>query len=136
MSVHPVVVELPEDIYERVKRTAKGLRRPVQQALLKIVESGLPSLAKVPREYQTELEMLETMSDEELWEIARSEMSAAQQDRLDYLLLRNQADGLTEMEEQELDELHAEANRLMMRKSYACVLLKWRGHNVPKLAGF
>jgi hypothetical protein len=32
---------------------------------------------------------------------------------------------------QELDRLHAEANRLMLQKSYAHVLLKWRGHQVP-----
>lgn len=45
MSMYPVVVELPESIFERVKRTAKGLKQPVQQALAKIMEAGLPSLA-------------------------------------------------------------------------------------------
>jgi hypothetical protein len=135
MSIHPVVVELPEDIYERVERTAKGLKQPVQQALMKIVEAGLPSLAKVPPEYQPELEALEAMSDEELWEIARSEMAAAQQDRLEHLLQKNQAEDLSETEQQDLDRLHAEANRLMLQKSYAHVLLKWRGHQMPKLTG-
>ena len=106
MSIHPVVVELPEDIYERVERTAKGLKQPVQQALMKIVEAGLPSLSKVPPEYQPELEALEAMSDEKLWEIARSEMAAVQQDRLDHLLQKNQAEGLSEAEQQEMDQLH------------------------------
>ncbi len=135
MSIHPVVVELPKDIYERVERTAKGLKQPVQQALMKIVEAGLPSLAKVPPEHQPELEAMEAMSDEELWEIARSEMATAQQDRLDHLLQKNQAEGLSKAEQKELDWLHAEANRLMLQKSYAHVLLKWRGHQVPKLTG-
>ena len=135
MSIYPVVVELPEDIYERVERTAKGLKQPVQQALMKIVEAGLPSLSKVPPEYQPELEALEAMSDEKLWEIARSEMAAVQQDRLDHLLQKNQAEDLSETEQQDLDRLHAEANRLMLQKSYAYTLLKWRGHQVPKLAG-
>jgi hypothetical protein len=135
MNIHSVVVELPEEIYKRVDRTAKGLKQPVQQALIKIVEAGLPSLAKVPPEYWPELEALEAMSDEELWEIARSEMAAAQQDRLDHLLQKNQAEGLSEAEQQELDRLHAEANRLMLQKSYAHVLLKWRGHQVPNLTG-
>jgi hypothetical protein len=135
MSIHPVVVKLPEDIYERVDRTAKGLKQPVQQALIKIVEAGLPSLAKVPPEYQPELEALEAMSDEKLWDIARSEMAAAQQDRLERLLQKSQAEGLSEAEQQDLDRVHAEANRLMLQKSYAHVLLKWRGHQVPKLTG-
>lgn len=133
MSIHPVVVELPEDIYERVDRTAKGLKQPIQQALIKIVEAGLPSLAKVPPEYQPELEVLEAMEDEELWEIAQRDMPAAQQDRLDHLLQKNQAVDLSGVEQQELDQLHAEANRLMLQKSYAYVLLKWRGHQMPKL---
>jgi hypothetical protein len=135
MSIHPVVVELPEDIYERVDRTAKGLKQPIQQALIKIVEAGLPSLAKVPPEYQPELEVLEAMEDEELWEIAQRDMPAAQQDRLDHLLQKNQAEDLSKVEQQELDQLHAEANRLMLQKSYAYVLLKWRGHQMPKLTG-
>ncbi len=133
MSMYPVVVELPESIFERVKRTAKGLKQPVQQALVKIVEAGLPSLAKVPPEYRSELEALEAMSDKELWEMARSEMPAAQQRQLDYLLRKNQAEGLSEAEQRSLDQLHAEANRLMLRKSYVYVLLKWRGHEVPRL---
>lgn len=133
MNVQPVVVELPESIYERVERTAKGLKQPIQQALVKIVEAGLPSLAKIPAEYQSELESLEAKSDEELWKIARGEMPAAQQRQLDRLLQKNQARGLSEAEQQSLDQLHAEANRLMLRKSYAHVLLKWRGHQVSRL---
>ena len=135
MNVHPVVVELPEDVYERVERTAKGLRQPVQQALVRIVEFGLPSLSKVPSEYHSELEALEGMSDEELWEMLASEMPSAYQSTLDYLLQKNRSEDLSESDQQGLDLLHAEANRLMLKKSYARVLLKWRGHPVPKLTG-
>jgi hypothetical protein len=135
MSVYPVVVELPANIFERVERTAKGLKQPIPQAMVRIVEAGLPSLTKVPSEYRSELEALEAMSDEELWEIARSEMPAAQQRQLGYLLRKNQAEGLSAVEQQSLEQLHAEANRLMLRKSYVYVLLKWRGHQVPKPTG-
>jgi hypothetical protein len=135
MSVYPVVVELPESVFQRVERAARGLKQPIQQAMVKIVEAGLPSLAKVPPQYRSELEALEAMSDEELWEIARTEMPAAQQRQLDYLLGKNQAEGLTEAEQQLLDQLHAEANRLMLRKSYAYVILKWRGCQIPKPTG-
>jgi hypothetical protein len=135
MSVYPVVVELPANIFERVERTAKGLKQPIPQAMVRIVEAGLPSLTKVPPEYRSELEALEATSDEELWEIARSEMPSAQQRQLDYLLRKNQAEGLSAVEQQLLEQLHAEANRLMLRKSYVYVLLKWRGHQVPKPTG-
>ena len=132
MTVYPVVVELPANIFERVERAAKGLKQPIPQAMVRIVEAGLPSLTKVPPEYRSELEALEAMSDEELWEIAQSEMPAAQQRQLGHLLRKNQAEGLSAVEQQSLEQLHAEANRLMLRKSYVYVLLKWRGHQVPK----
>jgi len=132
MNVYPVVVKLPASIFERVERTAKGLRQPIQQAMVKIVEAGLPSLAKVPSEYRPELEALEAMSDEGLWEIVQSEMPASQQRQLGRLLRKNQAEGLSEAEQQALDQLHAEANRLMLRKSYVHVILNWRGHQVPR----
>jgi len=136
MNVYPVVVKLPASVFERVERTAKGLKQPIQQAMVKIVEAGLPSLAKVPPEYRSELEALEAMSDEGLWEIVRSEIPASQKRQLDYLLWKNQqAEGLSEAEQQLLDQLHAEANRLMLRKSYVHVILKWRGHQVPRPTG-
>jgi hypothetical protein len=133
MSVHPVIVELPEEIYKRVERTAQGLRQSIEHALIKIVETGLPSLAKIPPAYRPELEAMEIMSDNELWKIARSEMPGLQQDRLDDLLRKSQAEGLNEIEQLELDRLHDDVNRLTIRKSYAYVLLKWRGYQIPKL---
>ena len=135
MNVYPVVVKLPASIFERVERTAKGLKQPIQQAMVKIVEAGLPSLAKVPPEYRSELEALEAMSDEGLWEIARSELPAGQQRQLNRLLRNNQAEGLSEAEQQSLDQLHAEANRLMLRKSCVHVILNWRGHQAPMPTG-
>jgi hypothetical protein len=135
MSVHPIVVKLPDVVFQRVNRIAEGLRQPVQQTLLKIVEAGLPSLAKVPLEYQSEMQALEAASDEELEEIARGEMPVAQQRQLERLLRKNQAEGLSEKEQQSLEQLHTAANRLMLQKSYAYVLLQWRGHQTPRLTG-
>jgi hypothetical protein len=117
-----------------VERTAKGLKQPIQEVLVKILQAGLPSLAKVPPEFQPELETLEILSDEELWKVAQSTVPAIQQDRLNDLLQKNQAEGLSQAEQDELDQLHTEANRVMLRKSYAYVLLKWRGYPVHGLA--
>ena len=54
---HPVLtLELPEDVYERVRRAAKGMNQPVEKALVNIVRAATPSLEKVPAEYRAELE--------------------------------------------------------------------------------
>jgi hypothetical protein len=41
---------------------------------------------------------------------------------------------LTDTEQQEWETLRIEADRLMFRKAYAALLLKWRGEHVPTLA--
>ena len=96
---HPVLtltLELPEDIYEHVRRAAKGMNQPVEKALANIVRAATPSLEKVPAEYRTELEAMEDLGDDELWRISRSRLAPAKERRLERLLDKNQrgrADG-------------------------------------------
>jgi hypothetical protein len=132
---HPILLELPESVYERVERTAKGLEQPIQQTLLKIVEAGLPSLAQVPVKYRSELEALESLPDSDLLMVAKSEMETTKQEKLEQLLWQQQAEGLNQPESNIIEQLHMEANRLLLRKSYATVLLKWRGYDVHDLMG-
>ena len=128
---HPVLtLELPEDVYERVRRAAKGMNQPVEKALVDIVRAATPSLEKVPAEYRAELEGMEDLGDDELWEISRSRFEAVKQRRIQRLLDKNQRGELTDRERQALAELRSAGDRLMLRWSYAALLLKYRGHRV------
>lgn len=131
MTAHSVVLELPETLFRRIERAAKGLNQPMPQALVKIVENSLPSLDKVPPQYRAELEAMETWADEDLWRVSRESMAPDLQRELSELLRKNERDSLSPAEEARLDQLHGESNRLMLRKSYALALLKWRGNKVP-----
>ena len=131
MTAHSVTVELPEVLFRKIERAARGLNQPMPQALLRIVESGLPSLDKVPPLHRADLEDMETWSDQRLWRVVREELPADVQQELSDLLDMNQQRELSRAEETRLDTLHAQANRLMLRKSYALALLKWRGNKVP-----
>src|SRR3954469_3705871 len=100
---HPVLtLELPEDIYERVRRAAKGMNQPVEKALVDIVRAATPSLEKVPSEYRAELESMEDLGDEELWRIARGRTAPSDQRRVQRLLDKNQRGELTDRERQTL----------------------------------
>jgi hypothetical protein len=133
---HPVLtLELPEDIYERVRRAAKGMNQPVEKALVDIVRAATPSLEKVPVEYRAELEGLEDLSDDELWKIAQSGPTPAKQRRLERLLDQNRRGELTDRDRRALGELRRDGDRLMLRRSYAALLLKYRGHRVPNREG-
>jgi hypothetical protein len=107
------------------------MKEPVERALVKIVKAATPSLAKVPPAYRAELEAMEDLGDDELWEITTSRLAPAKQRRLEKLLARNQERDLTDVEERALAALRTDADRLMLRKSYALLLLKYRGHAIP-----
>ncbi|MEW6206804.1 MAG: hypothetical protein AB1631_00450 [Acidobacteriota bacterium] len=134
MSRQAVTVELPEEIYDKVKRAARATKRPVRQMLVSILKSAMPSLDEFPPEYRAELEKMETFSDEELLETAKARLSSTQQRRLNYLLRKNQAEGLNGRERESLTALSKEADRLTLCRAYAYLLLKQRGHPVPALA--
>jgi hypothetical protein len=126
-----LTLELPADIYERVRRAAKGMNQPMEQALVNIVRAATPSLEGMPAEYRAELEAMEDLADGELERIIRNRPAPARQRKLDRLLDKNQRETLTDRERRSLGELRAEGDRLMLQRSYAALLLKYRGHRVP-----
>ncbi len=134
MTQQALLPELPDDIYERVRRAAKGMNQPLETALLNIVKAATPSLEKVPKQYRAELEAMEDLSDSELWNVVNGRATLPHQRKLENLLEKNQRGELTEQDRQTLIGLRAAGDRLMLRRSYACLLLKYRGHPVPNLA--
>jgi hypothetical protein len=133
MSQAVLTVEIPAEVYERVRRAAKGMQQPVEQALVTIVRAATPSLEKVPSQYRRELEALEDLQDEQLWKVAERSLQPKQQRRLERLLDKNQRGKLLEDERHALARLRADVDRLMLRRSYAYLLLKYRGHPIPNL---
>lgn len=134
MSPPVLTLELPADLYERVRRAARGMKQPVEQALVNIVKAATPSLEKVPPEYRAELEAMEDLADEALWAAAETRLAPAKQRRLANLLDRSRRGKLTDRECSTLTALRAAADRLMLRRAYAYLLLKYRGHRLPNPA--
>jgi len=130
-----VTLQLPEAIYERVRRAAEATKRPVEEVLVKTIEAVIPpSIDDLPLLYREEFISMESLSDNELLKVAESVMSPTQQRRYSFLLRKNQKGTLTEKEREELAQLGDEARKLTLRKSYAYAILKWRGHRISTLA--
>jgi len=134
MSQPMLTLRLPDDVYERIRRAAKGMKQPVEKALVSIVRAATPSLEKVPPAYRADLEALEDRGDDELWAIAKRRLPQSSERRLTTLLKKNQQGKLTDLEREALAGLRADADRLMLQRSYAYVLLKYRGHRIPNLS--
>jgi hypothetical protein len=78
MARQAITVELPENVYEPVRRTARGMQQPVEQALVRIVTAAMPSLEHVPPVYHRELEAMEALRDAELWREVESQIPVPQ----------------------------------------------------------
>jgi hypothetical protein len=104
------------------------MKQPVEAVLVNIIKAATPSLEKVPAQYRAELEALEGLPDEELCSVAESAIESRDQRRMARLLEKKRRAELTERDEQALMAMHDAADRLMLRRSYAYLVLKYRGH--------
>lgn len=128
-------IEIPPRLYHRLQRVAALTQRPVDELVLRALEAGVPPLPEdLPEALQADLLALEALEDDALWQVAQSRVGDDDAVRQSELLEKNSAGTLTPSERQALAELRQAADRLMLRKAYASVLLKWRGHRLPALA--
>ena len=101
-------------------------------------DSGLktslpPLLEDVPPAFREDLAALETLPTADLWQRMRARLDPERLARYDELLAANAAGRLDAAGQEELRALRLEADRLMFRKAYAALLLKWRGERIPAL---
>jgi hypothetical protein len=135
MATQKVTVELPEPIFRQLARIAEATQQPLEVLVAQSVASNLPpSPDNAPSEMQADLLKIQSLSNEELLEIAQRQVSVEQQERHTSLLEKNQASELTPEEQQQLSELRSDVDRLMLQKAYAWSILRWRGHRIPPLS--
>ncbi|KAA0230494.1 hypothetical protein EDS67_06190 [candidate division KSB1 bacterium] len=81
-----------------------------------------------------ELAALEKLNDGALWRVMLDQVPAEQQRKLQRLLQKSKRAKLTEAERAALAALQHDADRVMLRKARAAVLLRFRGKRLPTLA--
>ncbi len=131
-----VVLQIPEALYQRLAIAAGATQRSLEDVILQALQIGSPPTWKdVPENFQTDLASLDRLDDNSLWQIANSKKTPLEMERYDFLLSKQQEIKLTDSEKLELVQLRTDSDRFMLRKSQAAAILKWRGHNVARLAG-
>jgi hypothetical protein len=128
MTVQRVVLQLPSPLYRRASHAASVLQQPLEETLIRTLDTALPPLDEVPAGIRAEVDALGTLSDDALWEIAQSTMPTQQQEQLDILLDTQSIRSLTADEAAELENLRVEYGRILLRKARAYALLSERGH--------
>jgi hypothetical protein len=131
--MNSVTLQLPESSYKRAQHAAMLLNRSIEDFLQSVLNSSLPVLDDAPsNDLATEMAALSTLSDAELWRVARSQMAATDEDQFHGLLDAQAERPLMEEEETQLDVLYHQVGRLTVLKSQAYALLHQRGHTVPQ----
>jgi hypothetical protein len=134
-ATETLTIHLPAAAAHRLSRIAELSQRSVDEVVAATLSSSLPPLLEdVPPAFREDLTTLETLPTEVLRQQMQTEYDPEQLKRYDALLAENAAGNLDEASQQKLAKLRMEADRLMFRKAYAALLLKWRGQRVPTLA--
>src|SRR6266542_5209258 len=106
---------------------------PIEDVAVKAIQTGLPpGLDDVPVRHREALRRLETMTDDELWNVLRERFPEESAARQASLLGRNGQGELSASERAALRRLSGAADRLMLRRAHAAAILRWRGHSVPR----
>ena len=128
-SGHAISVELPADLYERIRRVAARSDRSIETVLVESLNVlfGVPLI-----EVSSALESLENYSDEQLWAVVYQRLAWVENERLRELMARGKQRQLTPDEQTELAGLLDRVDRYTVLRSRALWLLKQRGHEVDR----
>jgi hypothetical protein len=132
MTMNSVTLQLPESLYKRAQRDAMLLNRSIEDLLASMLNSAFPAVEKISTDLEAEMASMTTLSDADLWRVARSQMREEDEAVLHELLDLKAEQNLSNEEAQKLDDLHHEAGRLLVLKSHAYALLHERGYSVPQ----
>lgn len=135
MATQTHTITLSEAFYQQLARQAQAEQRGVDEWIQAALRRHIPLSVEddLSPELQRELAALADLSDEALWQIARSTMSSDSVAIYDMLLERRQAGSLTDEGQQWLARLRQEAEHLTLRKAQAYALLQQRGYRLPAL---
>lgn len=126
-----ITLRLPEELHHRLTAAAAATRRSLEDILLHALRIGSPpAWDDAPPEHQAELAAMDRLDDDALWKLARGRRSESEMVRYDELLDQSASGTLGDTERSELEMLRREADRFMLIKAHAAVLLRWRGHDV------
>lgn len=124
-----ITLDLPEDLYERVRQVAEQSQRPLERVLVESIRL-LFVLPPPSTDVATTLAAMPGYSDAQLWAVVYQCLAWPQSQRLHELSAKHKLGKLTEDEQSECEHLLTLNDRAMLLRSEALLLLKNRGHDI------
>ena len=131
MPGRSVLVELPDDLYDRLQRRAADAQRSLGDEVIDMLRASDPDAGDaLPEDLKREVARLETLDDARLWKMARRSASPRTARRLESLNSKGQRQRLNRAERRVASQLADELDRRMLLRARILLLLKQRGYDV------
>ena len=88
MTLQAVTLRLPDTLYRQVERRARRMHRSVEDELMDVVSTAMPTLEGLPADIAEDLEQLTYLTAAELWQAARTTLPEQNAERTQTLLLK------------------------------------------------
>lgn len=98
-----------------------------------LLATVVPAADELPAELAEAISPLALLSDEELWQAARSRLAPELAGEMEDRHRKRQQEGLSEAEAQTLARLVRQYERVMLARAQAAALLRQRGQDVSEL---
>lgn len=136
MALQPITLHLSNRTYQQIQQRAQATKRTVEDELRVVVEDALSpdEYAGIPENIAEEMRQLAFLDNEQLWRAARVTVPSDKSERMQELAWKLDREGVTDSERQEIEHLRFLANRVMLIRAEAAVLLKKRGLDVSELS--
>ncbi|MBI4675380.1 MAG: hypothetical protein HY741_27360 [Chloroflexi bacterium] len=133
MIVHPVTIQLPITLYDKLKARAEQDNVTLEQELLQVVAAVVPQSDDLDLELRDTLAQLTTLENDALWRAAQSHLSAEISAELEALHWKRQREGLSAVEDEKRQEYVRQYEHSMLIRAQAAALLQQRGFDVSVL---
>lgn len=136
MTLKTVTVSLPKRLYRQVRQRAQSMNHSVEDELATVVKDALredTSWVGISTDISSEVQHLQFLDDDHLWRVAKTIVPTEKSERMQVLSQKQRAEGLTQTELEETEQLQHYAHRVMLLRAEAAVLLKKRGFDISPL---
>ncbi len=133
MSAQAVTLHLPLPLFDQLQQRAQETRRSVEAEILEVVASAVRADQDLPPDLQAAVAPLRDLNDNALRRAAIDRFPEKAAARFTALNRKQQREGLTDDETQELERLRCGYERVMVVRATAAALLKERRHDVSQL---
>jgi hypothetical protein len=136
MSVQTVTLNVPDMVYQQIRRAAEKMHRPVNDLLVEAVIAAAPVANDAPLDLRSALAQMAFLNDAALWQAARATMTPTQRTRLEALHEKQQREGLSAAERSEDQALLSLYRETILLRAQAAMLLKQRGYDISDATQF